>query len=54
MNSVPTADNGDEDLAATTAYDTSEIMRQVFLRVLSVPPPVCRRDVDPPADPSGT
>ncbi|MFJ9645943.1 hypothetical protein ACWEPM_25715 [Streptomyces sp. NPDC004244] len=32
-------DPADDDGAGTTDYDTSEMLRQVFLRALTVPPP---------------
>lgn len=48
MNPDPTADSV-EDVAQTTDYDTSEMLRQVFLRALSTPPVESRHRVRPAA-----
>lgn len=51
MNPDPTVDGSIEDVARASDYDTSEMMRQVFLRALSVPPPESPRRVRPATDP---
>ncbi|MCC9306088.1 hypothetical protein LN042_03025 [Kitasatospora sp. RB6PN24] len=38
MNPDPTVDDSTDDVAQADDFDTSEMMRQVFLRALSSPP----------------
>ncbi|MFG3345712.1 hypothetical protein ACGF1Z_11705 [Streptomyces sp. NPDC048018] len=50
MDPHPAVDHSIEAPALTNAYDTSEMLRQVFLRARSAPRPEDRHGVRPVAD----
>ncbi|MFB7864677.1 MULTISPECIES: hypothetical protein [unclassified Streptomyces] len=51
MTPDPAVDHSIEAPASSTDYDTSEMLRQVFLRARSAPPPEGRYRARPAADP---